>query len=943
MTDTNHMRRVMALFTEAVELDADVRDAFLVKECAGDDELLAEVRALLAAEGEDDSPIHEAVQELAAEIVSQSDEGRLDQRIGNYRLIRVLGSGGMGSVYLAERADEQFEHQVAVKILQTGRSDEYFVQRFRAERQLLAGLSHPNIARLLDGGETDDKLPYLVMEYVEGLPIDKYCDEQRLDVVQRLELFKKICRAVDYAHRNLVVHRDIKPSNILIGGDGEPKLLDFGVAKMIDADAATQVTVEAKRMLTPEYASPEQVRGEPASVSTDIYSLGVLLYRLLCGRTPYRVRDNLPSDLARAILEDEPSKPSAALDMGAGSEADTTVISAQRHSSPARLRARLEGDLDNIALMALRKEPEHRYESARAFFDDIDNYLAHRPVLARPAGVLYRARKFARRHRTGLGAAAIVVAVLIGSAVQIIEERDRAEIAAVQSEEVTSFLAHLFQSASPEFSSGDVIAATDLLAQGVAEIDELDDQPVVQARLLHIMGKSYAWLGYHTEGIDLMRRALVTRREHAPGDLDAIAANLNDVADIERVLSNFDEAERLFLEAQDIYRGLYGEENLEVAMIYGRLGDTYRNQVKLDDARANFESALAIIDRLGLHDDSGAIDLRGNLALVLDDMGRTADAIALQAKVVDSSRRVDGDRHPNTIVRINNLALMQTKNGDFESALATNGEAFAYAEKEWATDFRIRAWITYNRANMLRNLGRIDEAEALHRRAIDYQFKHTGEDSQRYLNTLGRLGRHYLETAEYDKAGETLERVIEIADRMGANPSRYAGRALVLLADVHNAAGRFDRADDYAQRAAAQEDEIGRMWTLSALREHAESLSGRGRFAEAAAIFEDVIAERTAATGDVAAVLPYFLAASRHYRAAGQPDRALVYARRAFDVAAGIRPADAWPAAEARGEYGLALRAAGETDQALPLIREARTRLAAVFGEHDPRVLALSL
>jgi len=943
MTDSNRMRRVMSLFQQALTLSGAARDEFLVSECGDDAALLDEVRALLDAEGHDDDTIRGAVEALAADLVSGTEEALIDQRIGNYRLVRVLGTGGMGSVYLAERADDQFEHQVAVKVLQAGRIDPHSVQRIRSERQLLASLNHPNIARLLDGGETGDGIPYLVMEYIEGLPIDVYCDERRLDVGQRLEMFKKICRAVDYAHRNLIVHRDIKPSNILVAADGEPKLLDFGVARMIDADfpAANQATVEAKRMLTPEYASPEQVRGEPVSISTDIYSLGVLLYRLLCGRTPYRVRDEFPSDLARAILEDEPSKPSAALVTGQERSDDTDDISARRHSSPSRLRQRLQGDLDNIALMALRKEPEHRYESARAFYDDIDNYLAHRPVLARPASLAYRSAKFVRRHHVGLSALGVIVAVLIGSAIQVIDQRNRAETAALQSNQVTAFLAHLFESASPEFSSGDVITATDLLAQGVSEIEELDEQPVVQSRLLHIMGNSYAWLGYHQDGIDLMRRALAIRETRVPADRLAIAQNINDIADIERVLHNFDEAERLFRQALKIYEEELGHEDIRVAGVYGRLGDTYRTQVRLDEARESFESALSIIDKLSMHDNSTAIDLRGNLALVIDDAGKTIDAIDIQSEVVAASRRVDGDRHPNTIIRIANLSLMQNKVGDFEAALENNSEAFDYAENEWATDLRIRAWITYSRANILRNLGRFGEAEELHKRAVELQLRHSGEQSTRYLHALSRLGLHYLETDNFEPARRTLTQVIDIANNMGANPGRYAGRSLVFLAELNNEIGEYDIAEDHAQLAIAQSDSIGRVWTLRAMLAFAVSLSGRGRFDEASRIFDDVISERAAMTGEAVALLPYLLAASRHFRAAGQPEMALTFARRATGVSTRIRPPDAWPAAEAQGEYGLALRATGDARSAEAIIVAARSRLAEVFGADHPKVRAL--
>jgi serine/threonine protein kinase len=340
MSDTDAARwpKIQKLFREAMRLPAGERDAF-VEHASGDDaELLASVRKLLAASDTDIglSRIVGSAAAFAAGGAGADNDGLLHQRVGNYQLVELLGVGGMGSVYLGKRIDEQFEHEVAIKVLRTSGPNENFAERFRSERQVLANLNHPNIARLLDGGVTDNGLQYLVMEYVRGEAIDYYSDTRRLDIRRRLRLFQKICLAVDYAHRNLVIHRDVKPSNILVTDDGVPKLLDFGIAKVLPADSIAPLTVESQRLMTPEYASPEQVRGEPVSTATDVYSLGVLLYRLLCGRGPYRVPNDLPSGLARAILESSPNKPSTVLETPVerpGDERSGDAISAERQST----------------------------------------------------------------------------------------------------------------------------------------------------------------------------------------------------------------------------------------------------------------------------------------------------------------------------------------------------------------------------------------------------------------------------------------------------------------------------------------------------------------------------------------------------------------------------------------------------------------------------------
>jgi serine/threonine protein kinase/tetratricopeptide (TPR) repeat protein len=416
--------QVKDLFAAAVEREGNLRAVFLDEACSGDGSLRAEVGELIASHELAGSFMEAAAFEPAMTAVS---EDRLDAllgcRIGSYQIIREIGRGGMGAVYLAERVDEAYRKQVAIKVVKRGMDSETIVTGFRRERQILASLDHPNIARLLDGGTTTTGLPYFVMDYVEGLPLDVYCDTHKLSIGGRLELFRKVCSAVHYAHQHGVVHRDLKPGNILVTAAGVPQLLDFGIAKVLDPELwpATGGTT-IRRPLTPAYASPEQVRGNEMTRSSDIYSLGVTLYELLTGHRPYRLQSHTPQEIERVICEQLPEKPSTVVSRledaplaDDGSQTTTTLqsISDARGDQPDRLRQRLAGDLDNIVLMALRKEPERRYSTVEQLSEDIRRHLERLPIIARKATRTYRTTKFVERNRTSVITAAVSVAIVL--------------------------------------------------------------------------------------------------------------------------------------------------------------------------------------------------------------------------------------------------------------------------------------------------------------------------------------------------------------------------------------------------------------------------------------------------------------------------------------------------------------------------------------------------
>ncbi len=417
----NDWEQVKQIFQEAIELPPRERSAFLDRVSGSNGELRGEVESLLLAEKEAGDFIAEpALVEAGLAGDDDADVTReiscVGRQIGQYEIERELGRGGMGVVYLAARADAQFEKQVAIKVIKRGMDTEAILRRFVMERQILANLEHPNIARFLDGGTTDDSLPYFVMEYVEGEPITEYCDSNKLNTNERLQLFQKVCAAVQHAHQNLIVHRDIKPSNILVTPDGTPKLLDFGVAKLLNPGLSevTEETASALRLMTPEYASPEQLRGLPINTATDVYNLGIVLYELLSGHRPFQFRSRSPEEIVRVLLSEEPEKPSLAATRKR-EEVETRGQSGLQ--SATRNSKFLRGDLDNIILKALRKDRDRRYATVQEFSEDIHRHLAGLPVSARPDTISYRAGKFIQRHRAGVGAAALIIITLFSATI----------------------------------------------------------------------------------------------------------------------------------------------------------------------------------------------------------------------------------------------------------------------------------------------------------------------------------------------------------------------------------------------------------------------------------------------------------------------------------------------------------------------------------------------
>lgn len=589
-------QQVKALFEAALEREPRERGAFLDRAANGDDELLNEVASLLDFDGRAaafiEAPAAVAVPELFADTQIEPIEGR---RIGPYEILKEIGHGGMGAVYLAERADEQYEKKVAIKLVKQGFDNAFIVQRFLGERQILANLDHPNIARLLDGGATRDGSPYLVMEFVDGSPISQYCDSHQLSIAERLKLFRTVCAAVAHAHRNLVIHRDLKPSNVLVTEEGILKLLDFGIAKIFSAEESAQrsdQTATALRLMTPGYASPEQVRGENIATSSDIYSLGVLLYKLLTGHHPYRFAKNLPQEIERVVCEQDPERPSTVVsrtEEGPSTNGSTAVtitpdaVSTNRHTQPEKLRRLLHGDLDNIVLMAMRKEATRRYSSVDRFSEDIRRHLEGLPVSARADTLAYRSSKFVQRHRAGVAAAALVLFVMIAGTVATAWQARVARRERDKAQRVSTFLQDMLGAAAPDIRGVD-IKVTDVLGEASRRAKaELADQPEAMADVLLTLGRTYISLQMYSSAESDLRAALGASLK-ANGQMHPTTATSMTWLGLALAYQNqVAEGEQISRRAVELQRKLHPEGHEDLGVALYSLGT---NLITLGEAKA---------------------------------------------------------------------------------------------------------------------------------------------------------------------------------------------------------------------------------------------------------------------------------------------------------------------------------------------------------------------
>ncbi len=904
-------KRIDELFAAALDVAPAEREAFVRRAGDGDEELCREVLELLESEAAAEEAIGDSVDTFAAPLLAELDADSFagddaalapGVRVGPYRIVHEIGRGGMGAVYLAERADEEFDRRVALKVVKRGMDTDEVLRRFRHERQILASLEHPNIARLLDGGATTDGRPYLVMEYIEGEPIDAYCDRRRLGIRERLELFRVVCDAVQHAHQRLVVHRDIKPSNILVTDAGEPKLLDFGIAKLLDDSApdATPRTRTGVRMLTPEYASPEQVRGAPVTTASDVYALGVVLYRLLSGRRPYQVRGLSVAETERAV-DQEPPLPSVAAvrkaeagaaETDARTDASPADIARSRGTTPAALRRTLRSDLDAITLKALATDPQRRYGSPTLLADDIGRYLAGLPVTARVPGTAYVVSRFIRRHRAGVAAAAAFVLLLAGSAAALGVAQARTARALAQAEqerataeEVASFLQSMFSAANPLAVSRerlDTLRVRALLDRGAERIrEELTGRPAVHARMLRVIGRTYRELGDYAAAEPLLAEAL--DRARASEQPREVAEALTDLGQLYLARGRPSDAEPFLREAL-LMRQEAAPVPREVAAAFANLAASLQDQRRMDEAAPLYDSAIAILRTASALDSASLADVLNGRMVLAYRTGDLETAARLGREILDINRALLGPDHPRVARETNNLAQVLQRMGRPDEAEPLYREALRVLEATVGPEHPYTALGMSNLAATLNKLDRVDEADSLFRATIALQRRILPPGAPTIAPSLVNYADLLLSRNEYREA-ERLYR--EALDLQRAALGEDHPDIAILTGKLGGAlcdAGRGRQAVPLLERAASTLERAlppGHARTLEVRLRLGRCLAGQGHHAEAEGILLATL-DAVDAGGTTTAILrPAALRALEQlYSTWGQPERAAEYAAR---------------------------------------------------------------
>ncbi|MCP4655611.1 MAG: serine/threonine protein kinase [bacterium] len=859
-------QRIETLFAAAAERSVGERAEFLETRCGDDPELRTEIERLLDADERAGTFIEDAVETAASEL-------EIGRSIGPYQVIRQLGRGGMSSVHLAVRADAQFRKRVAIKLVRRGMDTDDILRRFRNERQILASLDHPNIAKLLDGGTTDDGLPFFVMDYIEGEPIDTYCDQQQLSIRQRLILLRDVCSAVHYAHRNLVVHRDLKPSNVLVTTDGVPKLLDFGIAKLLNpelTEGSLAPTGRLLRLMTPSYASPEQITGGAITTASDVYSLGVLLYELLTGRRPYRVEGG-PEEIERVICTQRPDRPSTTVTRevtstvtgGEGAVRSPMELSHTRGASPEQLRRALRGDLDNILLMALRKEPARRYGSVEQLAEDLGRHLTGRPVIARKDTVAYRAGKFVGRHRLGVAAAVtslvLILALTITLAVQsarIRHERDRATHERDRATRVATMLNELFEIADPGEVRGNSITARELLDHGVEQIRQLGDEPET-GTLLDTLARLYEELGLYERSIPLRERSLA------------------------------------------IYRRTYGDQAGETAEALNHLGRTLALNGEFADAEPRFREALTIRRRLFPRDHPEILFGLNNLALILHDLGDYHGAEQRYEEGLEIQRRLRDDQERTELILLANRALLHYDMGEYQEAEDQFREVLATRRQALGPSHENTARALDSLGMTLHARGRYEEAEARLREGLEIRLRVLGEQHLDVARSRTNLGKLLCDRGAPEEAEPLLRLALE--------------QRLALMGDQHP-----EVAASFEGLAA---------WHVA----RGEPVEAERLYRRALAIYRTSLPDQHPVAAEA------LLALGRLLEDRGACAEAESLLRQALDTRDLRLSAGGWQIAEARGALGRCLATLGRLDEARPLLEGSVASLVDQLGAEHPR------
>jgi serine/threonine-protein kinase len=781
--------QIQALFLEALEQPEARRQTFLEARCGANHELLAEVSSMLDADASP-APLLDHGIAAAAESVLTGHASTLGA-VGPYRIERLLGEGGMGSVYFARRTD--LGTPVAIKVLKDAPLSPARRDRFLAEQRTLAALNHPFIARLYDAGMLPDGTPWIVMEYVDGVPITEYCRRRNVSFVDRLRLVRAVAEAVRHAHRHLIVHRDLKPANVLVTGDGEVKLLDFGIAKQLyDGDGALERTQTAFRVLTPAYAAPEQIRGDAVGLHTDVYGLGAMLYELLAGRPAFDLSGKTPGEAEFLITQQEPERPSLVAASTGGQPGG---------ASPGR---RAWAELDVLCLSAMHKEPGRRYDGVDAFVRDIDHYLKGEPLEARPDSVAYRVRKFATRNWEILAATAAVAALVIGLVafytVRLTRARDAAIVEATRAQRVQDLLRNLFTGGETETGPAESLRIVDIIDRGILEAEALSAEPIVQADLFHTLGTLSQTMGRFDSGAALLEKALVQRRTIFGVESGEAAQSLIGIGMLRLERGEFDAAERMVREGLAIVDRQQPRDNLAVARATTSLGRVLEERGTYADAIRVLERAVQLQPAAPTADLVTTLRHLGNVNFYAGNLDRADE---LFRRVLAMTRQVHGDRHARAAEDLINVGAVQFERAQYAEAERFYREALPITEGWYGKD-------RHQTASNLTMLGRAlvfqqryDEALEHLQRALAIQERVFGPVHPRVASALNEIGNTARQRKQYEQAAAAFTRMADIYRAVYQKPHNLMGTARSNLGSVFMDQGQFERAEAALREAVA--------------------------------------------------------------------------------------------------------------------------------------------
>ncbi len=847
--DAERWRIVGSIFDRVVDAATIDRDRLLDELCAADSSLRRDVEQLLAADVSGpsfDGSVDSARGVAAAEWASGVDgkTWQIHERIGPWRVLRELGRGGMGIVLLAERADGQFEQRAAVKLVKRGMDSDAVQARFLRERQILARLQHPHIARLLDGGIAEDGRPYFAMEYIDGEPILRYCAQCDLSIDARIRLFCDVCEAVQFAHGQLVIHRDIKPSNILVTANGEAKLLDFGIAKLLDdSHGGMTQTVDAQhRPLTPAYAAPEQIRGQPVSTATDIYSLGVVLFELLTGKRPFDLHDASNLDAVRNAMDSTTTTP-----------LPSKVVDDAR---PAHVR-RLRGDLDTIVLTAIQRDPQRRYATVDAFSKDLQRFLHGQPISARRDSLGYRVSKFVDRHRFGVAAAVLGVAILLSALVVAVWQAREKSRQAVVSQQVTEFLVGIFRGADPSISRGANITAQDLLDQGTERLrSDAFVESDVRARLLNTIATTYTNLGLYDRALPIAQEALTLRRAESPRDDKDIAESLYELGHINRLKADYATAEPLLRESLDLRRAVLPRDDPSVIQGLDDLGALQSSRGEFQAASENFGAALHLAEQHFGTDATETARYIDDYAANLDDLGKRQEALALYRRGLAIREKNLGPNDADVATSLINLGTHLDDSGEYKISREMGERALKIRRQVYGPAHPLVGIAEVALAGIYISVRLFDEAENLAQDALSIFRRGLPEDHPKISETLNMLG--IIHVARRDFAG-AVPLMRETAERFRRTLGVDHPDTLVAennLAFALLRAGMLSESETLLRESLsrARKDD-GQLLMVTARENLASTLEWENKTAEAVTISEEAVTKVRSTEGEVSSNL----------------------------------------------------------------------------------------